>query len=40
MLELPRGMAANDPSIPRHKAAPKETRTQYTKIMYLTDVCE
>ena len=40
VLELPRGMAANDPRIPRHKAAPKETRTQYTKIMYLTAVCQ
>jgi hypothetical protein len=40
VLELPRGMAANDLSVPRHKAAPKETRTQYTKIMFLTAVCK
>jgi hypothetical protein len=40
VLELPRGMAANDPSFPRHKAAPKETQTQYTKIMFLTAVCQ
>jgi hypothetical protein len=40
VIELPRGMARRTPEVPRHKGANKETRTQYTKVMFLTAVCE
>ena len=39
VIELPRGEARHSPDVPRHKGTNKETRTQYTKIMYLTAVC-
>jgi len=40
VIELPRGMARRTPGVPRHKGANKETKTQYTKVMFLTAVCE